>query len=53
VVGFDQLNPQLQERVIATDFKRPKPPKGGVETFAAGEPAPPGAVNVSAHPVDK
>jgi hypothetical protein len=53
LVGFDQLNPQLQERVIETYFKRPKPPKGGVDTFAQGEPAPPGAVNISAHPVDK
>ena len=53
LVGFDQLNPQLQERIIRTHFAPPETPPGEVETFAEGEPAPPGAVNVSAHPVDK
>ena len=53
LVGFDQLNPQLQERIIETPFGQPEAPKGGAETFAEGEPAPAGAVNVSAHPVDK
>ncbi len=52
LVGFDQLNPQLQELVIETKFKRPKPPKN-VKTFAEGEPAPIGATNVSARPYDK
>ena len=52
LVGFDRLNPQLQERVIKTHIKKAKPPKDA-QTFAQGKPAAPGARNVSARPVEK
>ena len=53
LVGFDHLNPQLQERVIKTKFGKPNAPKGGARTFATGTKAPKGARNQSARPVEK
>ena len=52
LVGFDRLNPQLQERVIrmkrARDWDRGKP-----RAYVRGKPAPKGAVNRSARPLEK
>jgi hypothetical protein len=52
LVGFDQLNPQLQERVIETDIALPRS-QAGAQTYAYGEPAPEGARNRSARPFEK
>ena len=52
LVGFDQLNPQLQERVIETDIALPRS-QPGAQTYAYGEPAPEGARNRSARPFEK
>jgi hypothetical protein len=44
LVGFDRLNPQLQERVIETDFGRATTASASkVRTYAKGTPAPAGA----------
>jgi len=47
LVGFDRLNPQLQERVIPTNLKSHKP-SGKPWTYDKGKPAPDGARNRSA-----
>jgi hypothetical protein len=52
LVGFDRLNPQLQERVISTKIDKPRS-RPTARTYAAGTPAPPGARNQSARPFDK
>ena len=52
IVGFDHLNPQLQERVISTQLK-PRSPRGEPQTYAQGTPAPEGARNRSARPFEK
>jgi hypothetical protein len=52
LIGFDRLNPQLQERVIETDF-RPRGDRGKPRTYAQGKPAPAGARNRSARPYTK
>ena len=51
LVGFDRLNPQLQERVIPNLSSWRK--WGKPWTYDKGEDAPPGARNHSARPVDK
>lgn len=50
LVGFDRLNPQLQERVIETKVPRPKRDRGDddARTYEMGIPAPEGADNRSA-----
>jgi hypothetical protein len=54
LVGFDRLNPQLQERVIDVDIdKRWGSTKSAPRTYAKGTPAPDGAVNRTARPVSK
>ena len=52
VVGFDRLNPQLQERVIPTNIK-PGKPHGKPWRYDQGRPAPDGARNRSWRPFDK
>jgi LVIVD repeat len=52
VVGFDRLNPQLQERVIPSTLADPVP-RAGVQTYVEGTPAPEGARNRSARPFEK
>ncbi len=52
LVGFDRLNPQLQERVIKMkrsrgDWRR------GKSRYVRGKPAPKGARNASARPYTK
>jgi hypothetical protein len=51
LVGFDRLNPQLQERVIPNLSNWRK--WGKPWTHDKGQPAPDGAPNHSARPVDK
>jgi hypothetical protein len=53
LVGFDRLNPQLQERVIKTKVPRPKSKRGKPKTNDFGTPAPKGARNRSARPWTK
>lgn len=53
LVGFDHLNPQLQERVIRTRIARPKSHRATLRTYAYGRPAPDGARNRSARPYTK
>jgi len=53
LVGFDRLNPQLQERVIPTNIAPPKSQRNKPRTYAKGKPAPEGARNRSARPFDK
>ncbi len=53
LVGFDRLNPQLQERVIRTNLARRKPRRGKPRNYAKGAPAPEGARNRSARPWEK
>jgi hypothetical protein len=53
LVGFDRLNPQLQERVIPTHIAPPKAPRGKPRTHALGTFAAPGARNQSARPYEK
>jgi hypothetical protein len=49
LVGFNRLNPQLQERVIDVDVDtRSGSTKAAPRTYAKGTPAPDGAVNRSA-----
>jgi LVIVD repeat len=50
LVGFDRLNPQLQEQAIETRVARPKPGRGDddARTYEMGIPAPEGASNRSA-----
>ncbi len=52
LVGFDQLNPQLQERVIKNKSAG-KASGGKARTFAKGKAAPQGATNRSARSWDK
>jgi hypothetical protein len=53
VIGFNHLNPQLQERVIATDIAVPRSQESAPQTYAQGTLAPKGARNRSARPFDK
>ena len=53
LVGFDQLNPQLQERVIKNKAAGKARTSGRARTFAKGKAAPDGASNRSARPVEK
>ena len=53
LVGFDQLNPQLQERVIKNKAAEKARTSGKARTFAKGKAAPDGARNRSARPVEK
>ena len=53
LVGFDRLNPQLQERVIKTNIAPPKSQRAKPRTYAKGTPAPLGARNRSARPFEK
>jgi hypothetical protein len=53
LVGFDRLNPQLQERVIPTRINPRKPPGGKPWKYDKGRPAPDGARNHSPRPFDK
>jgi len=53
LVGFDRLNPQLQERVIKTNIAPPKSQRAKPRTYAKGTPAPVGARNRSARPFEK
>ncbi len=54
LVGFDRLNPQLQERVIKTDIRRPRAGAARAATrYVKGTPAPAGARNRSARPFEK
>jgi len=53
LVGFDRLNPQLQERVIQTKLGAPSARQAKVRTYAKGKPAPDGARNRSARPWEK
>jgi LVIVD repeat len=48
LVGFDRLNPQLQERVIGTELPTARASAAKVRTYAKGKPAPAGARNLSA-----
>jgi hypothetical protein len=49
LVGFDRLNPQLQERVIGTELPTTaRASAAKVRTYAKGKPAPAGASNRSA-----
>jgi len=52
LVGFNRLNPQLQERVIPTKIAPPKSRPGKPQTYATGTPAE-GARGPSARPFDK
>jgi len=53
LVGFNRLNPQLQERVIPTRIAGPKSPRATPRTHANGKLAPAGARNRSARPFEK
>ncbi len=53
LVGFNRLNPQLQERVIQMDATARKSRRSKPRTYAKGRPATPGARNRSARPFDK
>jgi hypothetical protein len=53
LVGFDRLNPQLQERVIATQIAPPKSQRDEPRTYAMGTLAPEDARNTSARPYEK
>ena len=54
LVGFDHLNPQLQERVIRVKLDRPRWKSSATpRTYAQGKPAPKGARNRSARPFSK
>ncbi len=53
LVGFDRLNPQLQERVIANDAARSRARSAAPQTYTQGTPAPKGARNRSARPYTK
>jgi hypothetical protein len=53
LVGFNRLNPQLQERVIPTKVAPPTSRRGTPRTYAKGTPAPVGARGPSARPFDK
>jgi hypothetical protein len=53
LVGFDRLNPQFQERTIATDVDVRRSRAGAERTYAKGEQAPAGARNRSARPYTK
>jgi hypothetical protein len=53
LVGFNHLNPQLQERVIPTKLAPPRSRRGQPRTYATGTPAPDGARGRSARPWDK
>ena len=53
LVGFDRLNPQLQERVIPVKIKRPKWQRAEPLTYEQGKLAPEGAQNRSARPYEK
>jgi LVIVD repeat-containing protein len=53
LVGFNRLNPQLQERVIPTKIAPPRSSRGKPRTYALGTPAPEGARGPSARPFDK
>jgi hypothetical protein len=52
LVGFDHLNPQLQEQVIENSTARIAR-SGEARTYAKGKPAPAGARNRSARPWEK
>ena len=52
VVGFDHLNPQLQERVIPTNVKPGKPWHGNPHKYDRGRPGS-GHRNQSARPWEK
>jgi hypothetical protein len=53
LVGFDRLNPQLQERVIPTNLAPAKSLRAEPRTYAQGKLAPEGARNQSARPYEK
>jgi hypothetical protein len=53
LVGFDHLNPQLQEQVIKTKIKRARSNRGNRRFNSLGTLAPRGARNVSARPWSK
>lgn len=53
LVGFDRLNPQLQERVIPTTIAPPKSRDATPRTYDLGTFAAPGARNQSARPYEK
>ncbi len=53
LVGFDHLNPQLQERVIKNKAAGKARTSGAARTFAKGKAAPDGARNRSARNWDK
>jgi hypothetical protein len=53
LVGFNRLNPQLQERVIPTKIAPPRPRPGKPRSYAKGTPAPEGARGPSARSFDK
>jgi hypothetical protein len=53
LVGFDRLNPQLQERVIRTRIGKSKWKWSEPRTYAKGKPAAKGARNRSARPYSK
>jgi hypothetical protein len=53
LVGFDHLNPQLQERVIKTNVAPAASEGGEPRARMFGKPAPEGATNQSARPYEK
>jgi hypothetical protein len=53
LVGFDRLNPQLQERVIRMKHSRRDYDRGKPRSYVRGKPAAEGARNVSARPMEK
>jgi hypothetical protein len=53
LVGFNRLNPQLQERVIKTKIDRDWDDRSKPRTYAKGASAPKGARNRSARPYTK
>jgi hypothetical protein len=53
LVGFDRLNPQLQERVIRMKHSRRDYDRGKPRSYVRGKPAAKGARNVSARPMEK
>jgi hypothetical protein len=54
LVGFDRLNPQLQEKVIKTDVRKPRASTARATTrYTKGTPAPASAQNQSARPFEK
>jgi hypothetical protein len=53
LVGFDHLNPQLQERVIKTNVAPAESKRGEPRARMFGKPAPVGASNQSARPYEK